>query len=202
MIRYADTPQYIGATGSWMTMAGKLNRSRRLVLQPRVGEEAVEEFAARLGLPRGADTPADEESWTPRQVMWHGDSGVVITYREDLASDLPYVIVMAEDAAELREFTELAEIVLNTWRIPDLLHAVDSADEPEAHADALLRMGLGAPREFDEEFFRRVRDGLCTGHEDVVELALIAITYEPWSEYIAPVRQLLESGVGEEVEET
>ncbi|WP_158692830.1 hypothetical protein [Streptomyces roseochromogenus] len=183
-------------------MAGKLIRGRRMVLRPGVGEEEVAAFAAGLGYPRRADSPADEESGTPRQIIWHAENSPVVTYREDVTSGLPYVIVMAYSSADLREVTELAELVLHTWTLPDLLQAVDSTNDPEELGDALLQMGLGAPREFDEEFFSRVREGLLDGREDVVEAALVALTYEPWGEYVDPVNELLETAPGGYIEET
>ncbi|EST20544.1 hypothetical protein M878_39400 [Streptomyces roseochromogenus subsp. oscitans DS 12.976] len=109
---------------------------------------------------------------------------------------------MAYSSADLREVTELAELVLHTWTLPDLLQAVDSTNDPEELGDALLQMGLGAPREFDEEFFSRVREGLLDGREDVVEAALVALTYEPWGEYVDPVNELLETAPGGYIEET
>jgi hypothetical protein len=183
-------------------MAGKLIRGRRMVLRPGVGEEDVEAFAASLGYPRRADSPADEKSGTPRQIIWHAENSPVIAYREDVTTGLPYVVVMAHTSDGLREVTELAEIVLRTWTLPELVQFADSATGPEEHGEALLQMGLGAPREFDEEFFRRVREGLLDGCEDVVEAALMALTYEPWGEYAEAVSDLLDTAPGGPVEDT
>jgi hypothetical protein len=182
-------------------VAGKLSRGRRMVLPMGAWEDDVEEFAQRLGRPRRADNPADEEKWIPRQVMWHADSGAIINYGEDLPSGLPFVVIMSEDPGELREDIELTETVLNTWRIPDLLQEVD-ASGAENLAEAILRMGLGAPREYDSEFFNRVVRGLSGEDDDVVKAALLAIMYEPWPEYREPVMRLLEGGASGEVAET
>jgi hypothetical protein len=48
----------------------------------------------------------------------------------------------------------------------------------------------------------RVVGNLRSEHEVVTEAALFAITYEPWDEYVGPVRELVASGVGGQVGET
>jgi hypothetical protein len=169
------------------------------VLRSGVGEEDVDEFADNLGYPRRVDTPADEESWTPRTVIWHGNSGATVAYREDIYSGLPYMILMASDDEELRAYVELAEIVLRTWRLAELLHEVDAAGGSEDRADAVVQLGLGAPREFDAEVFGRIVAGMHSGDEEVLEASLMALTYEPWAQYAKPVRELLADGLSGEL---
>jgi hypothetical protein len=169
-----------------------------MVLRAGVGEADVEQFAARLGYPRRAENEADEDNWVPRQIIWHAGSGAVVSYREDLLSELPYIVIMAQNHEELREFIELAEVVLNTWRLPWLLREVDTCEGSAADmSEAILRMGLGAPREFDNDFYSRVVRGLSNEHEEVVESALYATTYEPWQEYQEPVRRFLVGANGQ-----
>ena len=183
-------------------MGAKLILSRRLVLRPGTDEDTADEFAARIGMLRHADIPGNEEEGVPRQVVWHADSGPALHYREDVFSGLPYVVVTAEGALELDELVELAEIVLGTWRIPWLWQAVDANGDADDLPEAILRMGLGAPKEFNEEIFSRVRDALRNEREDVCEAALLATTYQPWDQYVDLIRDLLRKGLSEPLEDT
>ncbi|MFF7714403.1 hypothetical protein [Streptomyces sp. NPDC007988] len=172
-------------------MGAKQLLSRRLVLRSSTDEESVDEYAARLGLARHADIPADEEEGVPRQILWHAGSGPALHYREDLFSGLPYIVFTSQDAGALHEAVELAEVALDTWRIPDLWRAVDTGRDSDQWPEDILRMGLGAPEEFDEEIFSRVIDALHSDRDDVCEAGLIATTYQPWDAYVEPVRELL-----------
>ncbi|MFG2626573.1 hypothetical protein [Streptomyces sp. NPDC048473] len=183
-------------------MGVKLILSRRMVLRPGTDEDSVDEFAARLGLLRHADIPENEEEGVPHQVVWHSESGPALNYREDMFSGLPYVVVTAEDPRELHEFVGMTETVLDTWRIPELWKAVDTNNDPDELPEAILRMGLGAPKEFNEEVFSRVCDALTSEREDVCEAALIATTYQPWGQYVNPIRDLLREGLSEPLEDT
>jgi len=182
-------------------MGTSLIVSRRLVLRPGTDEDSADEFAARIGMLRHADVPANEEEGVPRQIVWHADSGPALHYREDILSGLPYVVVTAEGALELDELVELTEIVLDTWRVPELWQAVDANGDADDLPEAILRMGLGAPKEFDEEFFSRVRDALQNEREEVCEAALLATTYQPWNQYVDPIRNLLRQGLSGPLED-
>lgn len=174
-------------------------RSRRLVLRPGVGEEEVHEFAADLQYPTQSDTPADDDRMEPRQIIWHADNGAVIAYREDIYSGLPCVIIMAESPEDLLRYVDLFESRVDVWTIPELLHEVDVSEDPYDLSEAVLRMGLGAPVEYQEEFFSRIHDGLRDEHEGVVRAALLAVTYEPWEQYLPIVRELLDHDVDDDV---
>ncbi|MFE9341410.1 hypothetical protein [Streptomyces sp. NPDC007063] len=184
-------------------MGSNLFLSRRMVLRPGTDEESVDELAARLGLARHADIPMNEEEGVPRQVIWHAETGPALNYREDMFSALPYVVVTAENSHDLSEFVDIVEAVLDTWRVPELLQTVDANAEPNALPEAILRMGLGAPKEFDQDFFSHVRDALGVDREDVREAALLAMTYQPWSQYETLIENFLEQeGMSEPLEET
>lgn len=121
-------------------------RSRRMVLPGGSGEDAVADFAARLGYPMRSDIPADEENYVLRTVTWHADTGPIVNYREDILTGIAYTMFLADDSDELRGVVELAEAALHTWRVPELLEKVDASGDPESLVEAILMMGLGARR--------------------------------------------------------
>ncbi|MEU6703549.1 hypothetical protein [Streptomyces wuyuanensis] len=184
-------------------MGAKQLVSRRLVLRSSADEESVDEHAARLGMARHAEIPANEDEGVPRQILWHAESGPALHYREDLFSGLPYIVFTSKDAGALDDAVRLAEVALGTWRIPDLWQAVDAGRDSDEWPEDILRMGLGAPGEFDEEIYSRVVGALHSDRDDVCEAGLIATTYQPWDEYVEPIRELLHrDGLSKPLEET
>lgn len=175
------------------------DRSRRLVLRDDADESDVEELAALVGWPRRVDIPADPEEWTPRQISWYVGPAIALTYCEDLLSGFFYVMITGSDEKVIRSTVELAETTLNTWRLPELVRSADPGADPDTYAAEVLRLGLGAPVEFDEEFFRSVRRALRSAQPEVRKNAVWAITYEPWPAYAPLLEELLEEEQDEEV---
>ncbi|RJO78274.1 hypothetical protein D5S18_04965 [Nocardia panacis] len=169
------------------------DRSRRLVLRDGVDESAVAELAALLGWPLRADIPADRQEWTPRQVAWYVGPAIALTYVEDLLSGFPYVMITGSDEKVLSATVELAEQKLNTWRLAELIGDVDPEADPATYAESVLRLGMGAPVEFDEEFFGTLRRALRSGAADVRQSAVWAITYEPWPAYATLLEEFLDN---------
>ncbi|GAB7186584.1 hypothetical protein ATKI12_6415 [Kitasatospora sp. Ki12] len=177
-------------------------RSRRLVLRDGVDESAVEELATLIGWPRRTDIPADHEEWTPRQVAWYAGPAIALTYSEDLLSGFSYVMITGSDERVIRSTVELAETELNTWRLSELVQGVDPDADPGDYATAVLRLGLGSPSEFDEEFFRIISQALRSHWPEVRKNAVWAITYEPWPAYATPLGELLQEEKDEELADT
>jgi hypothetical protein len=55
-----------------------------------------------------------------------------------------------------------------------------------------MRLGVGAPYEFDDEVFRRITAGLVHGNADVRQLAMWGSVYSPWPDYLPYLRQIAE----------
>ncbi|MEV0651067.1 hypothetical protein AB0I28_38020 [Phytomonospora sp. NPDC050363] len=163
--------------------------SRRLVL--RHGDEAdVGKHAAALGYTKRMDVAADEDAEIARTVIWHADTGPGLVYREDLATGLPFLVVTSADPVELRGAVELAETVLDTWRLAELLAGVDAGQRPRDLAEAILLLGLGAPSSHDPRFYSRVSRHLASADATVAEAALFAVRYQPWEEYVDLIAEL------------
>ncbi|MEV4129888.1 hypothetical protein [Nocardia sp. NPDC049707] len=180
-------------------MTETFGRSRRLVLRDGVDESAVEELAALLGWPRRTDIPEDLEEWRPRQIAWYVGPAIAATYSEDLLSGFPYVMITGSDEKVIRVTAELAESKLDTWRLDELVQSADPEADSATYATSVLRLGMGAPVEFDEEFFRSIRRALRSDRPEVRKYAVWAITYEPWPAHATLLAELLDEEQDEEV---
>ena len=156
--------------------------ARYIVLRDRLAEEQVGRFAVELGWSRQWETAADPEEGISYAVGW-GAGALSVEYCEDDVSRHSYLCFAGPDAAAVEGLTELAEARLDAWRVEELLTAVDSATEPVELAGAVIRAGLGAPRELDERFFAVVDDALQHPDARVREAAVWAISYVPHPRY-------------------
>lgn len=158
--------------------------TRRMVLRERFSEDEVETFAQELGWTRQGVDPADPEEGISYHVFWAPPGAAIALHytEDDLARD-SYVMVIGKDAAAVHGAQALIEPRLNTWRPAEVLAEVDGAAEPVPLARAVLRAGLGAPDEFDEDFFARINSALQHPARLVRETAVWAVTFSPYVEY-------------------
>jgi len=156
--------------------------ARYIVLRDRFAEEQVGRFAVELGWSRQWETAADPDEGISYAVGW-GAGALSVEYSEDDVSRHSYLCFAGPDAAAVEGATELAEARLDTWRVEELLTAVDLATEPVELARAVIRAGLGAPRELDERFYAVIDDALQHPDARVREAAVWAISYVPQPQY-------------------
>ncbi|MFC8798472.1 hypothetical protein ACFT2C_12130 [Promicromonospora sp. NPDC057138] len=156
--------------------------ARNVVLRERFAEEEVGRFAVELGWSRQWETAADPEEGICYAVGW-GAGTLSVEYCEDDVSRHSYLCFAGDDAAAVDGVTELAEARLGAWRVEDLLTAVDTATEPVELGRAVIRAGLGAPRELDDRFFAVIDDALQHPDARVREAGVWAISYVPHPKY-------------------
>ncbi|MGW1024853.1 hypothetical protein ACWD4J_14320 [Streptomyces sp. NPDC002577] len=168
-------------------------RSRRLVLRDSGPEAqwAVEEFARQLGWPRRSEQAEDREEWIPRQIVWGVGPAITLQYQEDLLSDLAYVFVVGSDPDVAQNTLDIAEARLPVWALSSLVDAVRGQTDPDELPYAIHRLGIGAPRQFHEDVYACVTENMRSDDPDTRESAVWAVTYEPWPEYVEPLRELL-----------
>jgi hypothetical protein len=102
--------------------------------------------------------------------------------------------VWGDDPKLVDALLALAEQRLDTWTPEALLEAVDTAANPKEAALSVLRLGLGAPREFDSEVFERVERSSSHPDPRVRRTAIAATGYSAWPQF----RPLLERVAAED----
>ena len=81
------------------------------------------------------------------------------------------------------EFLRILEHDLDVWSVTELLDGVDSARTPPELGRAIIRMGLGAPVEFDERFLKRIVNVANHPEFMVRKVAVIATMYPAWPQF-------------------
>lgn len=168
-------------------------RSRRFVMRQFQAEESVAAFAADMGWAAVADLPGDEGRGVPRRVAWQIAPGATLNYFRDDALSFSYISVMSGLGQEFAEqLTPMVRAELDTCEDAELLSGMETVGEQE-RASAVIKAGLGAPLEFDEEFY----SGFFTAAQDTAPVvrnaAVRAIYYTKWREFTDVLTELSSS---------
>ncbi|MEU4768770.1 hypothetical protein AB0H12_36530 [Actinosynnema sp. NPDC023794] len=87
------------------------------------------------------------------------------------------------------------------WTYDELVDSLGEADDIEARARAVLRLGLAAPATVDRSIFR-VLDGELRSTEDPLrQVALWSITYSPWPAYLSTLHELADHDPNKSIRE-
>jgi hypothetical protein len=155
------------------------HQSDRLVLGRSPQDDAVEELASEEGWQRVEEVTEAGA----RQVLWAVGPGSSLTYVEDPVSHNAYAVLVSEDREEFERVLDVIREELMPMERRALLTSIDEAREPLARARAVIRAGLGAPVQYDEEFFTRIREAFGSSETWVREAAVWATAYSPWPQY-------------------
>lgn len=158
------------------------HESRRLVLK-QASPDQVQQLADELGSPRRYDQPADLPRRI-REIAWATGPAISLHYLEDPVSQQSFVRAFGADRQIVEALTMLAEQRLNTWRLDELLTAIDNPKKPLTLALGVIRAGLGSPGEFDEGFFRRIKAAMSHPDTQVREAAFFATAFPAWPQYL------------------
>jgi len=175
-------------------------QTRRLVLHGCPARQQAEQFAQSRGwrlLSESFDTTAGASI----ELIWGIGPRIAFYYVENAVSDDCCVGLAGEDRdAAARLLPSLVES-FDVWTVEGLLDAIDGAEGPVASARAIMRAGLGAPVEYDERFFSRLRDAAEHSEPMVREIALCAMVYPGWPQFRPILRRAAEFDPVERVAE-
>jgi hypothetical protein len=122
--------------------------------------------------------PADTEKQIPYQLFyWIESDDVSVVYVDDLISECEFVILTGEDITNVET---LIRSKVEIWSTEDIFQSWENADNDTACILAILRLGVAAPSQFDEEYAQRLLESLASGDEGVREASLAAIGYTNW----------------------
>ncbi|KAB1990058.1 hypothetical protein [Streptomyces triticiradicis] len=177
-------------------------RSRRRVLRDPSAEADVAEYARRKGWRRiGSRDPAPERGVNEREVMWLTDEALTFHYVEDGVAAHSYVFFEGRDKEVVDAYD--AQIVgdMDFWTQDEALRAEEAAEDPRERGLALLRVGLVAPREFDEDIYAAVNKELEEEEEDLRNIALWVMSYSPYPQYRPALRRVAERDPSPDIRE-
>lgn len=161
----------------------------RYVLRDLLSREAVERYAEDRGWDLVAGQDADPESGTEYERVWLTDTTLTLHYVEDRIARYSYVFLAGDDREAVERIVPDLMRVLEPWTPAELLDGVREAKPGPDRGRAVLRAGIGAPLDFDQEFFDCVRSALAHPEPPMREIGILAGSYAAWPQY----RPLLEA---------
>lgn len=174
-------------------------RSRRTILR---GADAEAGFTAQLdlsGMEVLAEVCAPESEGLVRQIRWSAGAGLQVFFGTDAYAGCSYFFVEGRDLTAVLETHVQLALLSESWLPDQLLGAIDGATSTDMLIEALIRAGLGAPPEFDEDFFAHLTAYFHHPEVDVRAAAVLAVCYAPWREYLPLLRELAERDPDKEV---
>ncbi|MFD8392389.1 hypothetical protein ACFV2N_25140 [Streptomyces sp. NPDC059680] len=123
--------------------------------------------------------------------------GLILHFLVDDVSGSAAVCVSGDSRDAVEAAVELVKSQIPFSTFGDLLNAVDAAADSMDTARALIRAGIGAPGDFDEGLFSRVRSLLFGTDPVLQEAAIWAVSYAPWPEFRAALQEFLSASSNE-----
>jgi hypothetical protein len=164
-------------------------RSRNVVLRPEVQPAEVRALAERLNWEFYAQIESDPERGIFYEVRWDTPNGGTAHYIVDEVVDAVYLVARHDDRdAADRVAAEVADGLV-AWSLEELLDEFDVNVYPAGWRAALLRLGVGAPVDEDDEFALRIRESVGHKGAEVRRAAVWAMVYTEWATF----RELLQS---------
>ncbi|MFC9857713.1 MULTISPECIES: hypothetical protein [unclassified Streptomyces] len=173
--------------------------TRRYVLRGENLRLSIEKQAKRLRWKHRSTTKADHSKGIPFTEKWSAPEGVFFMLVEDGLSGESCVMWGGADERVVTETAARACADMDVWTLPELLESLDEAESVPTVTKGVLRCGLGAPPEFDENVFDRISSLLASEISDLRAAAAWAITYNTWPEYRKPLERAFLSEKDQEV---
>jgi hypothetical protein len=160
----------------------------RYILRDFPAREQVEEFADANEWPLVSEAPGDPERYVSKHTIWLTPTTITLDYEEEYVSQHAYAYYRGRDLEAIPELVGKLEDALHPWTREELLSAVSNSRTGPERARAVMRAALGAPLEFDQEFFEAVKSCMEAHDAPLRNAAAFAAGSASWPQF----RPLLE----------
>jgi hypothetical protein len=153
------------------------------VLRAGDGETVAGRFASERDWDLMTRDVADPEHGVELEVIWATDGPVTLHFQEDHVLNEGYVYLAGRDRVRVERYEADLTGSLDVWSRDELLREAAHHDEGPARGRAILRAGLGAPMEFDQEFYDLITGAMRSGEPAMRAIGIRACAYSPVAEY-------------------
>lgn len=164
--------------------------SRRMLMRSQSSREHVYRYLVEMGW-----SMVLEEGDASRRENYRADfrvaPGTLFHYVEDFVSRQSYFYVSSVTELGVERLATLVDDDLDPFGLSELLEISDNARGLE-HGRAIVKLGVAAPHEFDEQVFARIDSGMRNEDLRVRRLSLWATVYSPWPQYLPQIRFISE----------
>lgn len=175
--------------------------SDRMVLREQGTEEGVQGFARGLSMTKIRDVSSPERQTVVREITWESPSGVKLHYAADYLSASLIISVEGDDDDHFNRFLKAVVRLLDPWSLDELINEVDSCavDDSRSLALAVIRLGVGAPNEYNDEVFNQISDAMRSPDAWVRKAAIWATMYSQWPQFLPLLEQIADADADEEI---
>lgn len=123
----------------------------------------------------------DELNSVPYELHFKSDdSDLAVNYVVDPNSECVFVSISGE-GKELAAENIMEKV--GHWTAEEMFDSWDHADNDTKKILSILRIGVGAPQEYEVQFATKFAEGIASGDRAVREATLSAIGYRDWPEF-------------------
>jgi hypothetical protein len=155
----------------------------RYILRGYPGLDSVEGYVQEKGWSLISEAKEDQAHGVKHQVVWLTSTTITLHYEEDYISRQSYVYLAGDDFDALPMLVADLTESLQPWSRTELLKAIRAARTGPELARAVLRAGLGAPMEFDQEFFDAISACMLADEIPLREAGILAAGASPWPQF-------------------
>lgn len=167
-------------------------RSRRYISRTRDLESVVRRLAEVHGWTLAFERPADSQQGIGIALIWEIIVGLTVAYYDEPRVQVSCLIARsARHLSEVREYEAFLTRRLDLLDVSELL-AAPSLAEPGSKAEvlSLLRLGFGAPVEFDQRYFDRLSSAMRAANSEIRDAALRGMNYTEWPQFRPVLQQV------------
>ncbi|MFJ9211946.1 hypothetical protein [Streptomyces sp. NPDC102264] len=176
-----------------------LHTSRRLVLRDSVEDSEIWSFAEQKGWHYLGHVPRDPARGVFYEARWEPTEGSTVHYIIDEFTDVVYMVVQHHEVEVAENLAGQLTDGLPIESLEELARNFDIHMYPAGWAKAVLRLGVGAPKEPDENFLLRIRESVGHPEARVRKAAVWAMRYAAWPEFSQDLKRMAKSESDPEV---
>jgi hypothetical protein len=181
--------------------------SDRMVLRELAAEEGVQRFASEFNLTKTRELSAPERQGIVREVTWEVNPGLKMHYAVDYLSATAFIVVEGDEDKHSSQLAGAVVDGLDPWTLDELLDEVDlevalyddGSTGSGSVAQAVIRLGVGAPNEYNEEVFTRISDAMRSAEAWVRKAAIWATTYSRWPQFLPLLSEIADTDPDKEI---
>jgi hypothetical protein len=173
-----------------------------MVLREPIDEDDVWLFASEFNLEKTHELSAPERQGIVRQVSWATDQETRLHYAVDHLSACSFIVVEDGDSENFSQLVDAVMEVLDPWTIDELLTEAASyatSGDPRAFAQAVIRLGVGAPNDYNGEVFNRILAAMHSPETWVRKAAIWATTYSRWPQFLPLLSEVADKDPDQEI---
>lgn len=155
----------------------------RYILRSYPGLDSVERYVQEKEWSLISEAKENQALGVKHEIRWLTPTTITLHYEEDYISRQSYVYLAGDDFDSLPMLVADLTESLKPWSRAELLQAIGDARTGPERARAVLRAGLGAPMEFDQEFFDAISACMTADEIPLRDAGILAAGASQWPQF-------------------